>query len=1532
MAKKTPKKRMNRKMKRAIRKSISAMFMATALLVAAIPVDSVSATGGTTPSSAPDTLEEVEYPASPVDVPNLGIQVDAGTEQFGYEIVSLDNGASYRMDKIYKIATATNGENAISGYNSDYTPPNRKLTIPANVVANYDQFDETTVGVQAYMLDKNQLQYAYNIYHPDNVYSKDANGDGVIDPVTESNFYHTDFSEIDNVTQYALDVYACDLATNNRTIVSGNGTAGYKAQIVIVGKNADNTNVTKYVPFNPTTQEFWARTDKSYNILYIANGAFSSNTFDNSGAATGGNAINVDTLILSDSIVGIGNSAFENVSALRSIELGDGIKNIGNRAFKGCGSLSSVKISNVEKIGTEAFANCTTLPSIELPTSLSEIGTGAFVGCNALSGVNMGGVTAPNQIDDFAFYNCPSLSNVVFSTMTQSIGEGAFAVPSTVNIGGNWTSIEFPANVNYFGDSVLEGRTNLKECTLPASYGGTGPETLGAAFFRRCSNLSWVKIGGPFLKFPNNAFVSVKSDDFYIEGPATRDGSTDYRNSDVYARPRESARTHEPGLTYKFTVNGVSYYEVAYTYEDDFGTEVTDYYLINTKTQALEEYTPGNTTGAVKIVIKGNYNGVSVKSIAKGCFDGVKDRAVSLEVQDNTISGIDKEAFKDFKNLESVYLGNSVTSVGASAFEGCDKLTDVYFAMDKVTIGDKAFSKNVTASPIGLTFHGKIESGFAPFDWAMKAENELSDAGLRVLYKGLSPADQGTIYDRAASEEGTTVTPLIFYPIYEHLDADNEEYRKEKAEKYGMSSVDDYSITGRYEKGTAGEVPNGTDPAKVFADAEDVEYVNAAYNVVIPSGITSIDSPAFYNAQANNTSIATYVGGRITNPSNSREAVMYASMSTAEGAVPGLFSGYYEDYTNVDEAAQWEKNPNGNDRVESITMTSVTSIPDYAFDSCERLQKVDLGAACKEIGVAPFRGCTALEEVIGNDTIVCENDIIYTANGDGTYTLVECLPSRGTSGNFEVSVSNDPKLAQVSEIKESAFIDCDKVISVNMKGNTVLTRIPKECFKGCTSLKNVVLPSSVNYIEEDAFVDLESIHVTIPAREVYIHQNAFKHGNSKQDPLATVVIKSYENSSAQRYTQDNYIGFEVYNEYEHTVRFLNYDYEELYKTTVQDGQSVRPFLDAQTEPKRSGYKFAGWKCITSGISLDQITDDAIFVATFSGGSSGSGSVSGNGSGSNGNTGNNNGSSNNNNGNNNSSDSDSSELYTLTVINGSGSGSYVEDADVIIAANNPATGKKFKEWVVDTNNATLASNRVAATSFKMPGADVKVTAVYEDDKSSSSNKNNSSVSGNSSGSSSNRNNSTNGTKVIITRPGISDTDLAAAKVNGSKDSYIVKISETAEATAAVEAALINKYGSLDNIRYCAMDISLYDSTGTNKITDTTGYTIDITIPLPDSLREYAGNNKTAAVVNSQLEALSPKFTTIDGVPCVTFRATHFSPYTVYVDTQNLTAGGLDSTPKTGDGIHPKWFLSMGLACLSVILFMKKDKKSPKVKVA
>ena len=237
-------------------------------------------------------------------------------------------------------------------------------------------------------------------------------------------------------------------------------------------------------------------------------------------------------------------------------------------------------------------------------------------------------VAAANEIGDFAFYNCPAINTVEFSDRTSRIGKGAFAVPSSSTVSGGWTKVVFPVDTNTFGDSVMDGRINLAECTLPAAYGGTvqsKDKELGQGFFRQCMNLNWVKIGGPFISFEDNTFLSVVSEQFYVEGPATNNGSPDYKNRDLYSSPRLSA--HKAGITYKFMIGDVPYFEIA-SRDEERG--VTDYYLINANTGALEEFRPatddaGNIIGGKDIVIKGDYNGVAVKSVAAGCFDDVKD-------------------------------------------------------------------------------------------------------------------------------------------------------------------------------------------------------------------------------------------------------------------------------------------------------------------------------------------------------------------------------------------------------------------------------------------------------------------------------------------------------------------------------------------------------------------------------------------------------------------------------------------------------------------------------------------------------------------------------------------------------------------------------------------------------------------------------------------------------------------------------------------------------------------------------------------
>lgn len=160
--------------------------------------------------------------------------------------------------------------------------------------------------------------------------------------------------------------------------------------------------------------------------------------------------------------------------------------------------------------------------------------------------------------------------------------------------------------------------------------------------------------------------------------------------------------------------------------------------------------------------------------------------------------------------------------------------------------------------------------------------------------------------------------------------------------------------------------------------------------------------------------------------------------------------------------------------------------------------------------------------------------------------------------------------------------------------------------------------------------------------------------------------------------------------------------------------------------------------------------------------------------------------------------------------------------------------------------------------------------------------------------------------------------------GTADGYQVNITKSDAAEASFREALLRRYGSLDNIRYFSMDIDVKDENG-NDI-DTTGMTVTLTLPLPSSMEQYGTNNQVATVDSAgDLEDLNVQFSTLEGRPCATFVCPHFSPYGFYVNTSDLAIGTLDNTPKTGDPIPLKWFVSFGLAAFSIFLFLKKDPK-------
>ncbi len=1374
------------------------------------------------------------------------------------------------------------------------------------------------------------------------------------------------------MTEENKKIYYCDHHTG--TGGSTNLTGFTLKEVSNLAKNMkyyDNSGTEYTIPNEDVIYIVYKNTDAAQTVNLDKNGfntigtvpisAISKNAFE----AT----LKVTDIIVGQSIAYIGDDAFRG-SFIQTVEF-NSVLYIGNRVFKDCEYLTEVTITeHTTTLGKEAFYGCKVLENISIPDGVNKIGFGCFANCSILKNVDMSTNHGVN-IGEYAFFNCPYLESVIFpESYTVSLGKACFALDEGTGSGATLTSFTFPKKLGQYisasdgvstpvvydstgtshsdfdmGDYILANRNNLLTVYMPKEFGDSDVDWVPLNTFDNCNDLESVRFydtNNRLVKFEDSLFADVSNPDFYVYGPELT--TTTFEGSN-YACPRrctwECSTQVASYVPYVYYADGKDHYEVGiapYRYELEVNSDGTARILNCSFTVANPSVSP--------LTVPGDVAGYKIKEMAEGCFDPIKDYISVLTIADDSLEQIDDNVFYDCDNLSEIIIGNSVKNIGegtfannanltkvtigsnienidAEAFYACPQLTDVWWDSpdnySKLTnIGSDAFYTGGNT----LYFHGDIIEGYLPFDYAM-GSNKINASSVRVCYKSLSPTNFTCIYDEMSNQ-----VLLLDYPHFCDLP---------------------YEIKTKYANG---------DPL----NDEEMRMLNATMFISVPSAIESVDIASFLDSDNNNTNKKNWVyvpqslndlGTTYDRMTIYGEDNLILSLSGSTelasdyyandgGYTPGLFSGYMYETPEIgyygDDASGLKTK--GNDWILAVELPGVQSIPDYCFDSCERLQSVIIGDDCEQIGESAFHGCDNLITIgtNANPKYTFDNYILYEKNADNTYEINTCLPARGenaTSDEIWVNSQNDPLLSQVSSMHSGAFAGCEYIAKADLSDTTV-GAIPQRAFDGCTRLTEVILPDTVRSIGKESFDNgATTLDITIPC-DTNISDEAF-------DPDKTVTIRTYpECTITSAYDP---IGYDkIYIQFidaDYVITYLNDDLTVFARVTVPAGYSGS-YPETDPTPKlesHNGYSFSYWYFDNSQ-GIRNVNENrqalAIFVAPSvsqnnANGNGNNGSGNNSSGGNNGNN-NNNGSGNNNNSASNNSASSNNAKYNVIVENGAGGGSYAPGTVVTITAY-AATGKQFDKWTTSNTNMGFSNAYNISTTFIMPAADVKVTATYKNQNSTSGNNagsgnnGNGSLNGNNNGNSG-TNNGSGGTTVTVTSEAIDNNNKnkASAQVAGSTDNFVVKITDSANATAQVEAALRAKYGDdLSGIRFVAFDISLYDETGTYLIENNDNLAVTITIPIPDELAYYAGNNKAAAVINGQIDDKYVKFTTIDGVPCMTFVATHFSPYTVYVDTNNLTSGVADLTPKTGVAVQPKWFLSAGLGLFGIVLLLWKDKK-------
>ncbi len=392
-------------------------------------------------------------------------------------------------------------------------------------------------------------------------------------------------------------------------------------------------------------------------------------------------------------------------------------------------------------------------------------------------------------------------------------------------------------------------------------------------------------------------------------------------------------------------------------------------------------------------------------------------------------------AFAGCSNLTRITLANSVMSIDNSAFYGCSSLTSIEIPYSVISIGDSAFSGCSSLTSVVIPDSVTTISKYAFSDCRSLTSVVIPDSVTTIGYEAFRnctsltsvviPDSVTTIGSSAFSccdsltsvVIGNSVT-TIGYDAFYYCDSLTSVYITDIAAWCGIEFKGSYSNPLFY--------------------AENL-YLNGTLveDLVIPEGVTTIGSSAFYNC------------------SNLTSVVIPDSVTTIGSSA---FSGCSS--------------------LTSVTIgNGVKTIGDWAFAYCDSLTSVAIGNSVTTISDLAFFSCDSLKY---NEY----DNAYYLGNENNPYLLLVAARNKNITS---VTIHKDTRL-----IYSNAFYGCSSLTSVVIPDS--VTTIGSSAFSGCSSLTSVTIGNNVTSIGSYAFYGCDSLtSVTIPDSVTTIGDHTFAY-------------------------------------------------------------------------------------------------------------------------------------------------------------------------------------------------------------------------------------------------------------------------------------------------------------------------------------------------------------------------------------------------------------------------------------------------------
>lgn len=797
-------------------------------------------------------------------------------------------------------------------------------------------------------------------------------------------------------------------------------------------------------------------------------------------------------VVIPDGVTKIGENAFDGNKTLTELTMPNTVTSIGKYAFRKCAKLKTVVFSNaLEEIEYDGFVDCKALKAVELPKTLRSLESGVFAGCSKLTSVKCESdvfEAGSNPFSDFSSTPCTQLADkqgfLIFCGVLYAYYGTAteIAIPEGVKtvIGGtfksgtyNWEkkldikSVEIPASVKEIGNYAFANNKKLKTVIMPRGV------KLGTGVFDGCDNLA---DENGFFVFDSVAYTYFGDSENVIVSEGVKQlfaGLFTDRKMHTVSLPNSLVRIGDSAFS------GCSLLESIIIPEGvkEIGAAAFKNCIHLTDVsipQSVESMGDGVFAGCRGLanekgfVIANNaihsFFGADreivvpegITAIADGVFDKTGITSVKLPATlkklgsaftgCNMLTEIDipegvtklfRSTFSGCSRLEKISLPSTLVEIDDCVFEGCDKLAEINIPDGVKNIGNNAFRLCSVLPEIC------IPDGVSVINW----RTFLGCTSLRNMHlPDTVRLIKGSAFEGCTSLEEVTIPDAIEeieYSAFENCTS--------------LKKVNYHKLQGTIS-------PSAFSGCKSLVDENGLTIIaNALWkcedgkeNVVVPEGVTLIAPDAFREGWKEEGR-----GGHYFKSEGTLKSVVLPT--TLKKILNGAFAGC--------KALKQITIPNG-----------VEVIDEESFTNCEALTRIELPNSVLQVGKQAFSGCTALKNVKLSTSMTEMNDgLFYGCKSLKSITIPSTIDSIGKDA---LRGCSSLKAIEVDE-GNTAYSSVDGML-YNKTGDT-LVFVP-----GGQKLKEYTIPDQVKTIGRHAFIDCLALQkVVIPATVENVEDEAF---------------------------------------------------------------------------------------------------------------------------------------------------------------------------------------------------------------------------------------------------------------------------------------------------------------------------------------------------------------------------------------------------------------------------------------------------------